>query len=134
MPFPRQQIELVGNLGKPSEMRYTPTGMAVTTFSMAVTRTWGDDRAQKETIWVTVSVWDKLAESCNKLSKGQQVLVKGYLKPDATTGGPRLWKKTDGTPGASYELTAQEVWISTFVHQTSESTVTPDVYTDEIPF
>jgi len=116
MPFPRQQIELVGNLGRDPEMRFTPTGQAVTQFSLAVTRQWGQgDAKQKETIWVQVSTWDKLAETVAKeLSKGQQVLVKGYLKPDTQTGGPRVWARRDGTSGASFELTAQEVWKSVF--------------------
>ena len=121
MPFPRQSIELVGNLGRGAEMRFTPAGLPTTNFSMAVTRQWkqaGEDK--KETIWVNVTTWDKLAESCSHLTKGQQVLVKGYFKPDPATGSPRTWTGKDGTIGASYEMTASEVWLSTFGHAASE--------------
>lgn len=115
MPFPRQNIQLVGNLGRDAEMRYTPSGQPVTSFSLAVTRQWGQgDQKQKETAWFNVSVWGDLAETCTSLTKGQQVMVIGYLKPDPATGRPRIWNGQDGSPGASYELTAQEVWLSMF--------------------
>ena len=115
MPFPRQDVNFVGNLGRDPEARYTPQGTLTVSFSMAVTRQWGQGDAQKkETIWVSVTAWEKLAESCQGLKKGQQVMVKGYLKPDPVTGGPRVWTKQDGTASASYELTAQEVWLSLF--------------------
>ena len=115
MPFPRQNIELVGNLGRDAEMRYSQTGTQITNFSLAVTRQWqqgGEDK--KETTWVNVTAWEKLAEACATLSKGQQVLVKGYFKPDTVTGRPRTWTGQDGTVGASYELTANEVWLGVF--------------------
>lgn len=141
MPFPRQSLELVGHLGRDAEMRYTPQGSTVTQFSLAVTRQWKQGgQEMKETIWVNCSVWGKLAEACAHLQKGQQVLVKGYLKPDAATGSPRLWSRTDGGAGASYDLTAQEVWLSLFGKQggTGEhasQAASPGDYPDEdIPF
>ncbi|MEI7846355.1 MAG: single-stranded DNA-binding protein [Chloroflexota bacterium] len=144
MPFPRQSIELVGNLGRNAEMRYTPSGVPTTNFSMAVTRQWkqaGEDK--KETIWVNVTTWDKLAESCAQIAKGQQVMVKGYLKPDPSTGSPRVWVGNDGKTGASYELTAQEVWLSVFGHGVLEKSkeqggdfgqFSPPSIDEEIPF
>ncbi len=63
----------------------------------------------KETIWFRVSVWGKQAESSNQyLKKGSKVLVEGRLTPDPATGGPRIWTRQDGTPAASFEVTASD--------------------------
>lgn len=108
-----QKIIIVGNLGRDPEMRYTPDGKPVTQLSVATNRKWTDQSSgepREETIWWRVSVWGKQAESCNQyLVKGQQVLVEGRLRPDPQTGGPRIWTRSDGTPGASFELTARTV-------------------------
>jgi single-strand DNA-binding protein len=105
-------IIIVGNLGRDPEMRYTPGGQAVTNFNLATNRQYtGSDGAQvKETIWFRVSVWGKMAEVCNQyLKKGSKVLVEGRLVPDQATGGPRIWTRQDGTPGASFEVSANTV-------------------------
>lgn len=107
-----QNITLIGNLGKDPEMRYTPTGQAVTNLSLATNRQYNDASGQrvKETTWFRVSVWGKTAENCNQyLQKGSKVLVEGRLTPDPATGGPRLWTRQDGTAGTSYEVTAHRV-------------------------
>jgi single-strand DNA-binding protein len=105
------KIILVGNLGRDPEMRYTPSGQAVTNLSVASNRTYTDGSGNqvKETIWFRVSVWGKQAESCQQyLKKGRQVLVEGRLNPDEN-GNPRIWNRQDGTPAASFEVTAQTV-------------------------
>ena len=105
-------IIVVGNLGRDPEMRYTPSGQAVTNFSCATTRKYTDSSGQlvKETIWFRVSTWGKSAETCNQyLHKGSKVLVEGRLVPDPGTGGPRIWNRQDGTPGASFEISASTV-------------------------
>src|SRR5512146_129899 len=105
-------IIIVGNLGKEPEMRYTPSGQAVTSFSVASSRQYTGSNGQpvKETIWFRVSAWGKQAETCNQyLHKGSKVLVEGRLTPDQATGGPRIWNRQDGTPAASYEVSAQTV-------------------------
>ena len=105
-------IILVGNLGRDPEMRYTPSGQAVTNFSVATNRqyTGSDGQVVKETIWFRVSTWGKNAENCNQfLKRGSKVLVEGRLVPDAGTGGPRIWNRQDGTPSASFEVSAQTV-------------------------
>jgi single-strand DNA-binding protein len=105
------KIILVGNLGRDPEMRYTPSGQAVTNLSVASNRTYTDGAGNqiKETIWFRVSVWGKQAESCQQyLKKGRQVLVEGRLVPDEN-GNPRIWNRQDGTPAASFEVTAQTV-------------------------
>lgn len=103
---------IVGNVGKDPEMRYTPTGQAVTSFSVATNRqyTSGNGEQVKETIWFRVSTWGKTAEVCNQyVKKGSKVLIEGRLTPDKATGGPRIWTKQDGTAGSSFEVTAQTV-------------------------
>jgi single-strand DNA-binding protein len=107
-----QKLIIVGNLGNDPEMRYTPSGQAVTNLSIATNRRWTDNggQQQEETIWFRVSVWGKQAETCNQyLTKGQKVLVEGRLTPDKETGGPRVWTDQNGKPKASYEMTAFEV-------------------------
>lgn len=102
-------IIIVGNLGGDPEMRYTPSGQTVTSFSVATNRryTASNGEAVKETTWFRVSVWGKQAETCNTyLKKGSKVLIEGRLNPDRETGGPRTFTRQDSTPGASYEVTA----------------------------
>ncbi len=104
-------IVIVGNLGRDPEMRYTPSGQAVTNFSMATSRQYTDSGGQRveETTWFRVSVWGKQAEVCNQyLKKGRTVLVEGRLVSDPKTGGPRVWQGQNG-PGASYEVSATTV-------------------------
>ncbi|KAA0279721.1 MAG: single-stranded DNA-binding protein [Chloroflexi bacterium] len=105
-------IIIAGNVGKDPEMRYTPTGQAVTSFSVATSRqyTAGNGEQVKETIWFRISAWGKTAEACNQyLKKGAKVLIEGRLTPDKNTGGPRIWTKQDGSAGSSFEVTAQTV-------------------------
>jgi len=107
-----QRITIVGNLGNDPEMRYTPSGVPVTKFSVATNRRWtnADGTPGEETAWFRISAWRNLAETCNQyLSKGRQVLVEGRLVPDKDTGGPRVWTGNDGVARASYELTALNV-------------------------
>jgi single-strand DNA-binding protein len=105
-------IIIVGNVGKDPEMRYTPSGQAVTSFSVATNRqyTTGGGEQVKETVWFRVTTWGKQAEICNQyLRKGSKVLIEGRLTPDKATGGPRVWSKQDGSTGASFEVTAGTV-------------------------
>jgi single-strand DNA-binding protein len=105
-------IIIVGNLGKDPEMRYLPSGQAVTSFNVATNRqyTGQDGQPVKETIWFRVSVWGKQAESSNQyLKKGNKVLVEGRLTADPATGGPKIWTRQDGTAASSFEIFANTV-------------------------
>ena len=107
-----QQLTIVGYLGNDPVMRFTPSGQAVTSFSIATSRSYTNNAGQKvdETTWFRVSVWGAQAESCNQyLSKGRPVLVVGRLRPDPQSGGPRVFTRKDGTTGASYEVNAINV-------------------------
>ena len=105
------KVLIVGHLGRDPEMRYTPSGAAVTNFSVATTRKWKnqDGSDGEETVWIRVTAWRQLAELCNQyLSKGRLVLVEGILKP-GENGGPRVYQRADGSWGAQYEINANTV-------------------------
>jgi len=79
------RVQLIGNLGKDPEVRYTPTGVKVCTFSMAVNRRWkGRDGSAKEaTDWFNIEVWGKLGEVCQQyLHKGSLAFIEGRLQTD----------------------------------------------------
>jgi single-strand DNA-binding protein len=133
-----QSIIIVGNLGRDPEMRYTPSGQAVTSFSVAVSEQHNDKNGEKvkKTAWFRVSAWGKQAETCNEyLKKGSKVLVEGRLSPDPVTGNPKVYEKQDGTHGANYDVTAQVVrFLSS--RATSEDTAQGEQLPpeDEVPF
>jgi len=107
-----QKIIIAGNLGRDPEMRYIPSGQAVTSFSVAVNESYTNANGEKikKTIWFRVTAWGKQAEICNQyLKKGQMVLVEGRLSAEPNTGGPKVWTKQDGTMGSSFEITAATV-------------------------
>ena len=77
------RVTLVGNLGKDAEMRYTPQGTAVCTFSLATSERWTgkDGQKQERTEWHRVVLWAKQAEAVHDfLVKGKQILVEGKLQ------------------------------------------------------
>jgi len=79
------RVQLIGNLGKDPEMRTSPSGKPVTTFSVAVNQHWrgSDERARETTDWFNVEAWGRLAEICKEyLHKGSLVFVEGRLKTD----------------------------------------------------
>ena len=128
-------IIIIGNLGKDPEMRYSPNGQAVTSFSLASNRTYkGNDGQQvKETTWFRITVWGNQAESCNQyLKKGSKVLVEGRLIPDEK-GSPRVFQRKDGTYGASFEVNAQTVRFLSSIGESTEHSEEADDGGD-IPF
>jgi single-strand DNA-binding protein len=97
-----QKTIVVGHLGRDPEMRYTPTGVPVTSFNIATTRKWNNasGEPQEKTTWFRVTCWRKLAETAAQyLKKGQAVLVEGEIDASA-------WTDKEGSPRASLELTA----------------------------
>lgn len=134
-------IILAGNLGRDPEMRYTPSGQAVTNFSVAVNDNYTNSQGERveRTIWFRISTWGKQAETCNQyLKKGRKVLVEGRLVADPATGGPRIWQGQKGT-GASYEVSASTVRFLSSRGETEEGSLQgsegPGIAEDEnIPF
>ena len=117
-----QEITLIGRLGKDPESRFTPSGQQVTSFSVATDNQYTNQAGEKvkETTWFRVQVWGKMAEAtATYLTKGSLVMVKGRMVPDKTTGGPKIYEKSDGTSGASFEINAFTVkFLSTKAKET----------------
>lgn len=105
-------VTVVGRLGRDPEMRYTPDGQAVTTFSVAADRTYAgkDGQRVQEPLWFRVTVFGASAAACNQhLSSGKTVLVEGRLSTDGKSGGPRIWQGKDGTWRSGFEIVASTV-------------------------
>lgn len=112
------QTIIIGRVGKNPEMRFTPTGKAVTNFSVATSNKYGD---KEETTWFRVVTWQKQAEVCNQyVKKGMLVMVVGRLNPDEN-GNPKVFTKQDGSAGSNFELTAQNVKFLSNKVQSSEN-------------
>ncbi len=98
---------IIGNIGRDPELRYTPSGKPVTSFSLASSRSWiaPDGERREETEWFNVVAWGNLAEICNqKLAKSQQVYVEGRLQT-------RSWDDDRGQRHFRTEIVANEMII-----------------------
>ena len=107
-----QSVTIVGSAGADALLRYTPSGTAVASFSVAANRQYkgADGQQVKETVWLKVATFGKLGEICGQyVKKGNTVLVVGRLSADPATGGPKVFQKKDGSWGASYEIIADTV-------------------------
>lgn len=96
---------IIGNLGRDPEMRYTPSGQAVTQFTVAVNRNYRDTNGewQEETEWFRVVAWAQLAErTAEYLRKGRKVYVEGRLQT-------RSWEDQNGQKRYTTELIANTV-------------------------
>jgi len=99
------RVMIIGNLGTDPEMRFTPSGSAVTTFRIATNWRFitSDGERMEETEWFTVLAWDRLAEGCNdRLSKGSRAYVEGRFRR-------RSWQGSDGQPRSRSEIVARRV-------------------------
>lgn len=79
------QCQFIGRLGKDPEVRYTPGGKAVASFSIAVGSSWKDASGEKQeaTEWVNVTAFDKLGEICGEyLKKGSQAFISGRMRTE----------------------------------------------------
>ena len=86
------KVILVGNVGQDPELKYTPSGAAVTNFSVATNEVWKDNEgnSQERTEWHRIVLWRKLAESAGEwLKKGGKVYIEGKLQT-------RSWEDKDG--------------------------------------
>jgi len=120
---------IIGHLGRDPEMRYTPSGRPVTTFSVATNRSWttSDGERKTDTEWFNVVAWNKLAEICNQyLVKGQQVYIEGRLQS-------RRWEDSTGTKHTSVEVVANEM-IMLGDRRPDEEISDDEPVEDEFPF
>ncbi len=77
------KVMLIGNLGKDPELRYTTSGVAVATFTIATNESWKDQEGnlQERTEWHNIVAWRKLAEICGEwLKKGKKVYIEGRIQ------------------------------------------------------
>ncbi len=84
------RVQLIGNLGKDPETRFTPAGKKVTNFSVAVTRRWRNAEGENKdrTEWFNVEAWGKLGEICQEyLHKGSLVYIEGRFQTDVVGEG-----------------------------------------------
>ena len=96
---------LIGNLGGDPELRSTPSGTSVATFTLATNESWTDKEGQRQerTEWHRIVAWGKLAEICGQyLRKGRQVYIEGRL----TT---RSWEDRQGNQRKTTEIVAQQM-------------------------
>lgn len=101
------KVMVIGHLGRDPEMRYTPSGRPVTTFTLAVSRSWNraDGERHTETEWFNIVAWGNLAEICKQyLVKGQQVYVEGRLQT-------RRWDDKEGQKHTNVEIVANEMMM-----------------------
>lgn len=125
------KVMLIGRLGRDPEMRYTPSGRPVTTFSLATSRTWNTSEGERrtETEWFNVVAWGSLAEICKQyLIRGQQVYVEGRLQT-------RHWEDNDGNKHSAVEIVANEMIMLSERRENNQGTefdYSPE--SDEPPF
>jgi len=101
------KVMIIGCVGREPEMRYTPSGKPVTSFSVATSRNWtaSDGRRREETDWFNVVSWGNLAEICKQyLSKDQRVYIEGRLQT-------RGWEDSEGKRHYRTEIVANEMII-----------------------
>ncbi len=99
------KIIIIGNLGRDPEMRYSPSGQPMTSFSIASNRryTTAAGEQREETEWFNCTAFGRLADVCNQyLTRGQQVYVEGRLRS-------RQYDRRDGTPGFSLDVSVTEM-------------------------
>ena len=112
------KVFLIGNLTRDPELRYTPSGTAVSNLRIATNRKFKDREGQlkSEVCYVTAVVWDKQAEACNQyLQKGRPVFVEGRLQS-------RSWEAADGSKRNTLEVRAERVQ---FLGQAARAQETP---------
>ncbi len=97
------RVILIGRLTRDPELRYTPSGVAVASFTLAVDRPFTNQQGQRETDFIRIVVWRKLAEVCaNNLGKGRMVAVDGRLQV-------RSYEAQDGSKRQAAEVVAETV-------------------------
>lgn len=101
------KVQLIGNLTRDPELRYTPQGTAVCTLGLATNRSWTTDSGEKreDTEFHRIVAWNKLAELCSQLLfKGRRIYIEGRLQT-------RTWTGQDGGQRQTTEIVIEEMII-----------------------
>jgi single-strand DNA-binding protein len=130
------KIMLIGNLGRDPELNYTPSGTAMTKFSLADSRRWRDKQSgeqREETTWFNIVAWNQLAETCNQyLHKGSKVFIEGRMSS-------RKYTDKDGNERVAWDVTALDMQMLDPKGQgqsqgSSSGSGYDDMTADEVPF
>ncbi|PIS22876.1 single-stranded DNA-binding protein [candidate division WWE3 bacterium CG08_land_8_20_14_0_20_40_13] len=123
------QATILGNLTRDPEMRYTPSGAAVTSFGVATNRSWKtqDGSVREETEFHNIVAWNKLAELCSQLlQKGTRVYVQGRLQT-------RSWDDTSGAKHYKTEVIADDMVVLDRMRPLPGGAVSEEVVHDRVP-
>lgn len=110
------RVQLIGNLTRDPELRYTPSGAAVCSFGLATNRSWTTDTGEKheEAEFHRIVSWNKLAELCSQfLTKGRKVYVEGRL-------ATRNWTTQDGLQRSTTEIVIDDMILLDSMRKTAE--------------
>lgn len=123
------KVQLIGNLTRDPELRYTPQGTPVCTFGLATNRQWTTEKGEKkeETEFHRIVAWNKLAEICSQLlAKGRKVYIEGRLQT-------RKWTASDGSERQTTEIVANDMMILDSRRVAEESGVEISASPEETP-
>lgn len=123
------RAQIIGNLTKDPELRYTPNGTAVCSFSIATNRNWTTDSGEKkeDVEFHRVVAWNKLAEICSQfLVKGRKVFVEGRLST-------RSWNAQDGTSRSTTEIIISDMILLDSKRSEEEKVDSSEVPVEEAP-
>jgi single-strand DNA-binding protein len=127
------RVILMGHLTRDPELRFTPSGVTVCNFDLAVNRSYTDKAGNKkdEVCFISIVTWQKTAENCGKyLEKGRPVLIEGYLQQ-------RLWTTPEGQKRSKHEVVADRVQFLGDGKQHGEGKAQdkrPPMSEDNVPF
>lgn len=124
------KIMIIGNLGRDVEMSYTPSGKAVSKFSVAVSRrrAGADGQRIEETTWFNIVAWEKLGETCNTyLHKGSKVYIEGRMTS-------RKYTDKDNVERTAWEVTATEMEMLDPKGAGAGQPAADEMTADDVPF
>lgn len=123
------RVQLIGNIGRDPETRFTPKGSKVCKFSLAVNRHWksSEGETREATDWFNIEAWGRLGEICQEyLSKGRLVFVEGRLQTDQY--------EQDGEKRFITKVVASQMQMLDRKAGESEPVVPPVAEDEEFPF
>ncbi len=116
------KVMIIGNVGRDAEMRFSPQGKAVVSFSVAVNSKYSE---KETTEWFNIIAWNKLAETCNQfLEKGQQVFVEGRLQTST-------WEKDEQKHYKTEVIASRVLFLG---QRKKKESHTSEVKPEDIPF
>jgi single-strand DNA-binding protein len=130
------KVIIIGNVGNEPEMRFTPNGKPVTSFSVATNwvYTTPEGERRQETEWFNIVAWNRLAEQCNQfLAKGKLVYTEGRIHT-------RNWEGQDGQAHSKMEVVANRVIfldrkaVSGVADEKTEDSASAEMEPEDLPF